>query len=874
MAFPFVLNAFTTGEVDPDMWARTDIEGYERGAAQLYNTFVDFHGGAVNRAGTQFIGIDESDFPGYASAQGDYYPRLLPFVYDEEQSLVMIFGDFTVRFMSREGLVVEDAKTITDVTEANPGVVTSVAHGYLNNQLVYFNSFVGGMTELNGRYFFIANKTDDTYQLRDVFTGVILSTASFTPYSSGGQSFRVYTLTSPYALEHVWSLKIAQARDVVKITSNYYPPYNLTRVSNTNWSFAVINFASKTAKPTGLSLNASMTGSGTEYSYVVTATDEATGEESEASAEVDVTTGYWTAEDTIKVDWNAVTGAAFYTVYRASVAKGRNVPASAIYGQVGQSRGTSYNDVYGTPNWALTPPKDRNPFDSANKYPATVSFVQQRAAYAGILATPYRVWMSPSGAFDSLNRSLPARDDDSLDFEIASQRADPIYSSTAMPAGLLLLTSGGIYHAYGGGDGEPLTPSNINIDRVTSIGASFLDPIVVDLNVLYCQFKGSLIRNLIYNFSVALYESVDLTYFSSHLFHHHTIVRWAYSNEPWKIVWAVRNDGRLISMTYFPEQKVYAMALHETQGFVLDVCSIPEQDEDFLYLAIWRPEVGRICLERMSSRKVKTICDCWFVDSGQISVENWQASPVQAALVSGTTYTITALSGTPFASATTDMIIRGGGSSKLEIVSVDSATQVTVNAIKPITDLYPDGTPRPWGPNTWLMDPNFTVFQGLYHLEGQEVVGLADGFVVGPLTVTNGTVTLPFAASRVILGLPYTSRVKTLPIEFETGDTMTIQTRRKNFPQGVLRLTDSRAVGIGPDFDHLETWASREDEPLGTPPSLVTGDRRVVLDGGWSEEGQICIEQSNPLPMHIVGLIPDVDVGDGPWKSSRGIYEG
>lgn len=75
------------------------------------------------------------------------------------------------------------AKTITGITKAAPGVITAVAHGYSNGDLVLLE--VEGMTELNKRPFEVANVATDTFQLvgPDGTTG--LDTTNFGTFSSG-----------------------------------------------------------------------------------------------------------------------------------------------------------------------------------------------------------------------------------------------------------------------------------------------------------------------------------------------------------------------------------------------------------------------------------------------------------------------------------------------------------------------------------------------------------------------------------------------------------------------------------------------------------------------------------------------------------------
>ena len=72
-------------------------------------------------------------------------------------------------------------KDITGITQANPAVVTAVAHGYSNGDLVWIDGVVG-MTELNRRYFTIANVATDTFELSGE------DSSGYSAYVSGGKA--------------------------------------------------------------------------------------------------------------------------------------------------------------------------------------------------------------------------------------------------------------------------------------------------------------------------------------------------------------------------------------------------------------------------------------------------------------------------------------------------------------------------------------------------------------------------------------------------------------------------------------------------------------------------------------------------------------
>lgn len=68
---------------------------------------------------------------------------------------------------------------ITGITQANPGVVTSTAHGLSNGERVVLNDVIG-MREVNGVTYRVAGATANTFQLQNT------NTSAYTAYSSGG----------------------------------------------------------------------------------------------------------------------------------------------------------------------------------------------------------------------------------------------------------------------------------------------------------------------------------------------------------------------------------------------------------------------------------------------------------------------------------------------------------------------------------------------------------------------------------------------------------------------------------------------------------------------------------------------------------------
>lgn len=151
-----------------------------------------------------------------------------------------------------------------------------------------------------------------------------------------------------------------------------------------------------------------------------------------------------------------------------------------------------------------------------------------------------------------------------------------------------------------------------------------------------------------------------------------------------------------------------------------------------------------------------------------------------------------------------------------------------------------------------------TVISGLDHLEGKTVAILADGNVIKPQAVFGGEVTLSPAASKVHIGLPYTSDLETLNIELNPGDG-TVQGRKKRIAAVLLRLLETRGAMVGPSFDKLNELKMRATEGWGEPIDMFTGDKKINISAGWSTEGRVCIRMAEPLPITVLAVVPQVD---------------
>lgn len=80
------------------------------------------------------------------------------------------------------------AISITGATQANPCVISATGHGLSNGDIVELVS-IGGMTELNNKFFIVASATANTFALTDL-DGANINSTGYGAYTSGGSAYK------------------------------------------------------------------------------------------------------------------------------------------------------------------------------------------------------------------------------------------------------------------------------------------------------------------------------------------------------------------------------------------------------------------------------------------------------------------------------------------------------------------------------------------------------------------------------------------------------------------------------------------------------------------------------------------------------------
>ena len=433
------------------------------------------------------------------------------------------------------------------------------------------------------------------------------------------------SMASDYALDDVYALSVAQVGDLVYLAHKKYPLRKVIRsgaAPDYAWSMVDVRLNQSLSAPAKPAVSFVRDNPDDDaplnytLNYMVTAVD-ADGVESLPSPAGSAVGKYptdWVVGNHVDLSWPAVAGAKEYNIYRESAGYYGFIGVVSAYAE--GSKTLSFVDQNFEADTSMTPKEDWDPFANGNN-PATVAFHQQRMVLGGTRDNPASFFMSRTGDYENFRKSRPLQDDDPVEYMLASGSIDEIKWVIGFGE-LLIGTSGAEYKASSGG--ASITPNDVQINVESYWGSAGLAPLIIGNSVLHCQRSGSHVRDLHYSWEKDGYAGNDLSLLAPQLVETHKIRQWAFQQSPGSTVWAVRDDGILLGLTYMQEQNVFAWSRHVTDGKVLSVVVLSGDEEDAVLMVVEREIAGvrKYFLERLARRfrSDDRIEEAFFVDCG------------------------------------------------------------------------------------------------------------------------------------------------------------------------------------------------------------------------------------------------------------------
>jgi hypothetical protein len=477
-------------------------------------------------------------------------------------------------------------------------------------------------------------------------------------------------------------------------------------------------------------------------------------------------------------------------------------------------------------------------FSETTGYPRTVQIYQQRLVYAGTSEEPQTLFFSrtgdffnfaateplgrSTGQFDSAGRSIIGEqiyEDNALSLTISSDTVDQIEWLNE-DRRLTIGTSGGVFQCYGTDDDLTLTPFNFTISKVSAWACdSTALPAKVGNNLLYVQTNGRKLRELAFDKLQDQYSAADLTLRSEDI-SETGLIATAYQDQPYSVLWCLRNDGRLAGLTYVDLLQMRAWHRHTiggshsdatygSQAKVESIAVIPRGTHDQLWMIVKRDIDGGVkryieFMERYFVASEVVPSDAHFVDSG--------------------------------------------------LEEPPSRTSASTSVL------------------------------GLDHLEGESVAILADAAVQPNRTVSSGAITLQTAATNFRIGFGYNSDIETLPMVAATSQGTSVGNRKRihrftvrlleslsfkfgtnanDLDAATIAYLESLGLNFGVNISDLTEAVFRTaSDNIGSALAFFTGEKTYQVGDQFNTITQLFLRQDQPYPFSVTLLAIDYQTNE------------
>lgn len=462
-----------------------------------------------------------------------------------------------------------------------------------------------------------------------------------------------------------------------------------------------------------------------------------------------------------------------------------------------------------------------------------------------ILAETKTFYGSKTASHLDFGVSSPVVATDGFSFKVAAKENTKI-KWLAASSSLLFGTASAIYHVAGKEDSLDGTTLAVWPQKQSGIGCNSVQPVMFNNFLVFVQKDGKRIHLIQYSADTEQYETADLTFFADHITGS-GIKQIFFQRNPEAVLWAITEDGDLISMTYSAATQTVGWSRHDVDGTVEAGCVIQTSTEDVICLSVLRG-TSRLIITS-APRDYGDIEAAHFVDYGVV----WDggAAVTITSITAGDVSTASVVTATSHGFENDELVrIEGitGADIDGEIYTVKDKTTDTFKLYSlDGTNIAYIGTASTGGTASKVTN----AVSGLDHLEDEEVVGLGDGSVMAAVTVASGIATFEEYANKIHAGLLFTSQLEPNAISSSVF---------KDIKKLFIKFLDSVTFKYGTNSTNLTAYIAKVEAPeMGAAPELVTDDIKAVFDSPVSLSPPILIQSDDPLPLTILCLIAEVE---------------
>ena len=687
--------SFNGGELSPEIQGRIDLAKYKTGLAECQNFIVTEEGGIRRRSGTRFIRecydstVKSRLIPFIFSTEQAYmleftegkirvFSQEAPVIhsddsFDSTTGVDLVNGELVIPnhgYVNSQGpfrltttgtlpaplatgtdyyIALPQASDWTDSGISGTTITFPSPHGLVGNGTFRFstNAALPGNLSANTSYTVTALTTTmvsvpaTLTPTRSPLAGQTHTMAPEAGYlrerlrlstTSGGSAIAITSagtgthtlepqspgvlveIETPYLESELYDIRFIQSADVLFLVHKNHPTIQVSRHAHDAWS-----------------LSASNTSDGPYQSENIDTTQTITPSAATSSVDIELTLSTpttlnggdgWKPSDIGKIirmkhgssNWGYVEVTGIHDNGTTPVTIARATIRSAL-------GGTTATSKWRFGSWY---PGSR---------PVAISFSEQRLWMGGESISPQTIHGSKTADFLNFAPSDldgTVTDASAINFEIGSNQVNSILW-IATGKQLFIGTPASVFAVKASLNNEAVTPTNINVPLVSTVGSSFLQPIPIDDSVVFMSRNNQSMRALRPTGNLEIFDPEDITVLSRHIFNRtESVTTSAFQQDRRQIIWSTLSGGGLIACTFNPAQQVQGWHKHVLGGnfqggdpIVESVAVIPSSDAtyDQLWMTVRRTINGS------DVRYIELMEDDW-VDGVKTSMRFLDCAPI------------------------------------------------------------------------------------------------------------------------------------------------------------------------------------------------------------------------------------------------------
>lgn len=557
---------FQYGEISPSLVSRTDTPLYNNSAKKIENFFLRNEGGLLKRFGTSRI----YEFDTTVDSSATQQLRLVPFIFSDDERYIVSLENAKIRVFQINPTT-GDVSLIQTITQDVDAAAIPFTNAKLP-ELTYAQA---------GDVMFICHQTFMPRKLvRTGLTTFQFETLDFTDSADG------YRINQPYySFQGVGVTLDPSASTGSGITITTSADYFDTTGTQTGGDYldskhvgVVLRYHDNEILITSVQSATSATGDITDELLVHLDVDAIETTDSSPDIHITFVNHGLSVGDSITISAAGAVGG----IAANQINGTRSVTEVIDENEFVVTAGSSANDSTiggGSPKivtHAATTEWGEQSYSSLRGYPAAVTFHENRLWFGGTIAQPDGIWASKTASYFNFDVGN-AEDDDALDLTASIGEINTIRHLVSN-RDLQIFTSTSEMYIPSFTE-KPITPTNAQIRRQTSYGASYVRPDSFDGATIYVQKTGSVIREYIYSDQEAAYVSTGISVLSPHLISspvQMSMLRGAI-NRPESYAFVINNDGTMAVFTSNRAEQRAGWTQWTTEGKFHSVCTVDDR---------------------------------------------------------------------------------------------------------------------------------------------------------------------------------------------------------------------------------------------------------------------------------------------------------